>query len=80
MPHLNHLRRKQKCPQCEQATMRTSMLDCMVGRTAFLTDSCIECGYLQSYRTTAPRPAWQWIAASVAGLSALVVAVLWWVG
>lgn len=54
--------------------MRTSMLDRKVGRTGFLVDSCIKCGYIYNYQITLARPAWHyWVLLSIVVAAAAAV-------
>jgi hypothetical protein len=61
MRDLIPIRHRQPCPQCEKNTMRISLLNATAGRTGFVGESCIECGYIRTYSVTVKRPAWHWI-------------------
>ncbi len=76
MPELITIASKQTCPNCENNTMRVSMLECMPGRTGFFVDLCSECGHLRSYTITLPRPKWHWFTMAL-GVLVFISFVAW---
>ena len=76
MLNLTPIAHRRLCPKCEQNTMKISMLKATAGRTGFICDSCIECGYVRNYTMDAPRPWWHF---PVIGLiPVLIMGLLFW--
>ena len=65
MPDLIPIAHRRHCPKCEKNTMDVSILNAMVGRKGFISESCIECGYIHTYTMTIPWPIWYWVLISI---------------
>jgi hypothetical protein len=67
----------QECTNCHQHTMETSVLNRTSGRTRFIVDACIECGFIHNYTIKIPRPRWHRTALVFTALAAAGVIVFW---